>query len=212
MRRVLSLAAAGALVAGLFAATTAHADPAPSSSTATTQVVVRPVDATGHAVPGWTVTREHDGVVQCWGPAPSSVDPGIVGCSPSAAYLPACWKSAHHSVLCLRDARVQQLVRVRYTGSLHRGAAPDRPQPLDLRLSPRQHCAIRVGGAWGQLPSHPNWVGYYSCAKGSVYGPPDGDGINRSHRVWTVHLWKSGTRDDVVVRAVRKAWLVGTAS
>ena len=44
-----------------------------------------------------------------------------------------------------------------------------------------QQCDVRVGGAWGTLPSHPHWVGFYSCAHGSVYGPASGDGIDRDH-------------------------------
>ena len=209
MRLLAATALATALAAsGLVSATTAHA----AGTAPTARVVVRPVDATGHAVAGWTVHRVRGVSVQCDGPAPAAVDDGIGACFPTAVYLPACWKSHHHTALCLRDARTQKLVRVRYTGSFGSPVAPSHATPQDLDLAAGQQCAIRFGGAWGQLPSHPNWVGFDSCANGSVYGPASGDGIDRSAPLWTVHLWKSGTRQRVVTRAVATAYYVGTAS
>jgi hypothetical protein len=113
-------------------------------------------------------------------------------------------------VLCLRDARTRRLVRVRYTGTVHRTSAPKRPSPLDLALVGGQACSLRVGGAWATLPSHPHWTGDYSCDHGTVYGPASGDGVNRSHEPWTVREWVSGSTQRVVVRDVRTAYVVGT--
>ena len=209
MRLLATTALATAVLASaLVPAATAHADATPR----TARVVVRPVDATGHAVDGWAVHRVRGVSVQCDGPAPAAVDDGIGSCFPTAEYLPACWKAHHHTVLCLRDARTRKLVRLRYTGSFGAPVAPDRATPQDLDLAAGQQCAIRFGGAWGQLPSHPSWLGFDSCAHGSVYGPASGDGIDRSAPLWTVHLWKSGTRQRVVVRAVATAYYVGTAA
>jgi hypothetical protein len=182
-----------------------------SAAEHTYRMVVRPVDATGHPVAGWTVTRERVISVQCDGPAPAAVDDGIGACFPAAAYLPACWRSRHHTVLCLRDARTQELVRVRYTGAFGAPTAPAHASPQDLDLAGGQHCSIRIGGAWGQLPSRPRWLGFDSCTTGSVYGPASGDGIDRSNPLWTVHVWKSGTKQHVVTRAVGTAYYVGTA-
>jgi hypothetical protein len=176
----------------------------------TRHVVVRPVDASGQAGPGWTVHRMRGTTADCSGSAAAAVDPGIYACFPSAAYLPACWPSSHHTVLCLRDARVHTLVRVPYAGSLGTVSAPKRPSPQDLTLGRGQHCTIRVGGAWAPLPTHPRWVGFYSCAHGSVYGSARGDGIIRSTTPWTVHLWRSGTAHRVVTRSVATAYDVGT--
>jgi hypothetical protein len=211
MRLITASTLAALLAAGTLAAVTTVAARAGDVPAHTHRVVVRPVDASGHPVSGWTVAREHGVSVTCDGAAPAAVDDGITACYPTAEYLPACWKSHHHTVLCLRDARKQHLVRVRYTGSFGSPTAPKHLSPQDLDLVHGQACEIRFGGAWGQLPSHPNWLGFYSCATGSVYGPASGDGINRTDPVWTVHVWKSGTRDRVVTRGVGSAYFVGTA-
>jgi hypothetical protein len=208
--------AAVALMAGILAfasMSSAHADrPGSGARVAHThRVVVRPVQASGDPVDGWTVNREPHSSVSCDGAAPAAVDDGILECFPSAEYLPACWKSHHHTALCLRDARTKTLVRVHYTGRFGAAAAPKQPTPQNLDLADGQKCGIRVGGAWGQLPSHPNWVGFDSCSKGSVYGPPSGDGVNRTHPTWKVHVWKSGTKERVATRGVDTAYFVGTA-
>jgi hypothetical protein len=208
MRLLAATALAAALAAGVLLPTAGTA----TAASHTHRVVVRPVDATGHPATGWSVHRERGVEVQCDGPAPAAVDDGIGICFPAAEYLPACWRSHHHTVLCLRDARTHKLVRLRYTGSFGSPTVPARATPQDLDLTGGQRCSIRVGGAWGQLPSHPNWLGFYSCTNGSVYGPASGDGIDRSDPVWTVHVWKSGTRQRVVTRGVATVYYVGTAS
>lgn len=175
----------------------------------TARVVVRPVTADGHAAPGWTVHRERLGRVECWGASRSAVDDGITTCGPSAAYLPSCWRSRRHTVLCLRLVTDDDLVRVRRSGAYPDAPAPARPSPQGLLLVNGQDCVIRVGGAWGTVPDHPDWVGYYSCDHGDVYGPPAGDGINRHHPVWRVHLLRGdGT---LVTRRVQQASYVGNA-
>jgi hypothetical protein len=211
MRLITVSAVAAVIAAGTLAAVTTVAARAGDVPAPTHRVVVRPVDEAGHPVAGWTVTRERGTSVQCDGPASAAVDNGITACFPTAEYLPSCWKSHHHTVLCLRDARKQKLVRVRYTGSLGSPHAPKHPSPQALDLVGGQACDIRFGGAWGQLPSHPKWVGFYSCTHGSVYGPASGDGVDRSRPVWTVHVWKSGTKERVVTRGVAQAYYVGTA-
>lgn len=213
MRIAIALAAVAATtVAGTLAvcgaAVAGHTD---QRSSTTQRVVVRPVDSTGHARPGWSVHRMRGLRADCGGSAAAAVDDGIYACFPTAAYLPACWPSQHHTVLCLRDARARKLVRVRYSGTLG-AATPARPSPQDLDLARGQRCDLRVGGAWGTLPSHPSWVGFYSCTHGSVYGPPSGDGVVRSVRPWTVRVWKSGTPHRVVHRSVLTAYYVGTHS
>jgi hypothetical protein len=205
-----------ALAAGVLAfAAMASAHPGRARATGrgahTHRVVVRPVDASGNPGTGWTVKRLRHSSVFCDGTAPAAVDDAILECFPSAEYLPACWKSHHHTALCLRDARTKALVRVHYTGHFGTATAPKQPSPQDLDLVNGQKCDIRVGGAWGQLPTHPNWVGFYSCARGSVYGAPSGDGVNRSNPTWTVHVWKSGTKHHVTTRGVDTAYFVGTA-
>jgi hypothetical protein len=215
-RTALFALAAVALAAGVLAfasIASAHAGRpgAASRGTHTHRVVVRPVDASGNPADGWTVNRERHLSVSCDGAAPAAIDDGILECFPSAEYLPACWKSHHHTALCLRDVRTQTLVRVHYTGRFGATTAPTQASPLDLDLTDGQKCGIRVGGAWSQLPTHPHWVGFYSCSKGSVYGSPSGDGINRSDPRWTVHVWRSGTKDRVTTRGVDTAYYVGTA-
>ena len=209
-----------ALLAGLAAFTLA---PSPAQSADepvgrtldhTRRVVVRPVDAGGHAVDGWTVERERDGKVDCDGASMSSVSDDVYECFPTVEYAVACWKSRDHTVLCLRDPRSKQLVRIAYRGTLSSVSAPERRTPLALTLRRGQHCQVRFGGAWGTPAAHPRWVGFFSCDHGSVYGPGDGDGTDRSKDVWRVHVWRGGTEgnaDDIVTRGVRTAYLVGTA-
>ncbi|MBO0845594.1 MAG: hypothetical protein J2P22_09285 [Nocardioides sp.] len=210
MRVSLAITLVSALAAGVLAATVAPSATASAGHPHTHRVVVRPVDRSGHPVAGWTVTRERGTSVSCGGASASAVNRNIVACFPSADYLPSCWKSRHHTVLCVRDATRHKLVRIRYTGSIGSVSAPRHPSPQDLRLTRGQKCEIRVGGAWSQLPSHPHWVGFYSCRSGNVYGPAKGDGINRSNPVWTVHMWLNGTKRHVVTRGVGTAYFVGT--
>jgi hypothetical protein len=192
-------------VLGLGAAD-AHG-PAPDGSPRTT--VVRPVTADGEPAPGWTVHRERGGAATCSDPAVAAVDDDIVGCYPSALYLPSCWSSTHHTVLCLRDVTEQKLVRVRYRGTIPSVTAPEQPSPQEMQLGDGQTCTQRVGGAWGTVPGHPRWVGFYSCDDGSVYGPPNGDGINRTDTGWRVRVVDAD--GDVTHRGVRADVLVGTA-
>lgn len=138
------------------------------------------------------------------------MDDGITICGPSAAYLPSCWRSRRHTVLCLRQVADEMLARVRYSGAYPDSAAPSRPRPQGLLLVNGQRCAIRIGGAWGTVPGHPQWVGYYSCSRGDVYGPPSGDGINRRRPVWRVHLVRGD--GSVVTRRVQQAGYVGDAA
>jgi hypothetical protein len=214
MRIVLKAAVAATLAAGTLAAGSAYAahGSAPDKSAKTHVVVVRPVDSAGQPEPGWAVHRMKGVQADCdSSAAPSAVDDGIYECFPSAAYLPACWPSRHHTVLCLRDARTKKLVRVRYHGALGTATAPATPSPIDMMLG-KQDCSLRVGGAWGTIPTHPKWVGFYSCTHGSVYGPPRGDGVVRTTEPWHVRLWKSGTKHTVVRRSVTVAYVVGTHS
>jgi hypothetical protein len=211
MRIALPAAVLTVLATGLLVPATATAGGAEASASHTHRVVVRPVDRAGRPVSGWTVHRQRHLTVSCSeGSAASAVDDGIAFCGPSAAFAPACWKSVHHTVLCLRDAHRKKLVRLRYTGSFQAGTAPADPDPLDLTLRSGRPCQGRVGGAWAPLPSHPHWAGFFSCTTGDVYGPVSGDGVNRGRPVWTVHLWKRGTPHRVVVRRVRTAYFVGT--
>ena len=212
-RRLLALLTVLALVVpvGLVAlAAVAEASPR-AAATPTQRVVVRPVHADGAPAAGWSVTRERGYSVQCWGPSASGVTRGISTCGASADYLPSCWKSRDHTVLCVRDVRTKKLVRVRYTGAYPAAPAPARPSPQGLQLGDGERCAIRIGGAWGSPPSHPQWVGWYSCTRSSVYGPESRrDGIIRSTTPWKVDTWVNGTEDRIVRRNVTAAYYVGT--
>jgi hypothetical protein len=180
-----------------------------SSAPATTIRVVRPVTAAGTPAPGWTIHRER-GRAFCDGAAASAVSAGIVSCSPSAAYLPACWRSGHHTVRCLRDPLQHALVRMRYSGTLPPATKPATPMPLTMRLFDGHACQLRIGGAGAAPKAHPRWTGYYSCDDGGdVFGPRSDDGVIRTHPLW----WVREVYDlkSVYHRAVRTAYLVGTA-
>jgi hypothetical protein len=185
----------------------------------TKKIVVRPVHSDGHPVRGYTVVRENHGSdFTCTFHSPVSVDSGVAWCGASADATIACWKSQHHTVLCLRDPRVHKLVRIHYSGTFRAGHRVKHPEPEALDLRRRGHCDVRIGGAWGTVATHPNWVGYYSCSHGAaVYGPQRlSGGIDRSVNPWRVHLlsYRGGTgASDQVIRTdrVAVAYYVGTA-
>lgn len=183
---------------------------------ATRVVVVRPVTASGKPVAGYTVKNESM-TVSCGSDASlAATDDNIASCGASAAYLPACWKSTNNTALCLRDATEKVLVRVDLGEGFGVPAwgAPKKnahPSPLTMKLADGQKCKIRVGGAWGQVPQHPSWMGFAFCDKGDVYGPPNGDGIDRSTSPWTVQIYKYQNRT-VTPQHVAVAYLVGTAA
>jgi hypothetical protein len=208
MKRILSTVVLGALALGsLIVATPASAAPA------TQKVVVRPVHSNGRPVSGYRVSTEQiDGFTCNEGSSPVAVDPDISFCGYSATYTVACWKSTHHTALCLRNPLKKALVRIRYTGAFNQVDAPAKPTPEGLRLGNSAFCSIRDGGAWGAPKQHPSWIGYDSCGKGSVYGPDTGDGINRSHAAWRVHVFGGSLKGPGTVETVRKAYYVGTAS
>lgn len=206
MRTLVVLFASVLALAGLALPSTSAS--AAAASGHTRRVVVRPVTAAGTPASGFVVHRQK-GSASCTDPSPAAVDDGISICYPSADYLPSCWKSARHSVLCLRDVSRRVLVRIRHSGSYPHLKAPARPSPQALRLLTGQRCTIRIGGAWGTAPHHPGWVGFYSCTNGSVYGPPSGDGIDRSRPFWRVHLLRPD--GSMVIRRVAVATFVGTA-
>lgn len=205
---VLGLAAL-TLTAGV---TSAAANATPSHHKPhTKRVVVRPVRANGHAVHGYTVKRESfDGFTCDEGASPVAVDANIRFCGPSASYTVACWKSTHHTVLCLRNPRAKQLARIRYTGTFTHVAAPKHPSPQALRLFNGNYCLVRDGGAWGEVKGHPKWFGDYSCKHGiDVYGRGR-DGIVRSVNPWRVHTVRD-LGGNYVNRRVKIAYYVGTA-
>lgn len=207
MRSILVRAAV--LLACVIAGASIHAGSADAAAVAKThRAVVRPVTSDGQPASGWTVKRLR-GRASCWGTSPSAVQSGIATCSPSALYLPSCWESTGQTVLCLQDPAARVLVRVRYTGSYPQTAAPTRPEPQGLVLGDGEHCRIRVGGAWGTVPGHPRWVGFYSCDGGDVYGSRRSGGIDRSAPVWQVHLVDED--NTVTTRRVRSVTYVGTA-
>ncbi|WP_460789637.1 hypothetical protein [Nocardioides maradonensis] len=209
-RVLLSTLALGAVVAAASSGTANATDQTRASTLDhTARAVVRPVTSAGTPVAGYTVHREA-GSTDCSFQATTSVSGKVDTCLPTAYYFPSCWKSANHTALCLRHVSDTRLVRIRYSGTFAARTAVRHPSPQRLRLVGGATCDVRIGGAWGVVPSHPDWVGWYSCTNGSVYGPPDGDGVDRSEPVWRVHLvTNDGT---VVTRRVAKATYVGTAS
>jgi hypothetical protein len=209
MKRILSTITLAALTLGLsvVAATAATAAPA------TQKIVVRPVHSNGHPVTGYKVSTEKISGFTCdEGSSPVAVDPDISFCGFSATYTVACWKSTNHTALCLRNPLTKALVRIRYQGAFNKVAAPKHPSPEELRLGNSSLCSIRDGGAWGAPKQHPDWIGYDSCAKGAVYGPDTGDGIDRTHAAWTVHVFGGSLKGPGKVETVTKAYYVGTAS
>lgn len=216
MRRLLALLAAFAtLVTGGAAVASASppggAAAAPAALHHTARVVVRPVFDNGTPAAGWKVVRQKIPGFTCnSGPSYVAVDPNIRYCGFSASYTVACWKSTHHTALCMRDPRVHKLVRIRYTGSFRSVKAPAHPSPQALQLFGGGYCLVRDGGAWGSVKGHPRWVGTYSCGRAAIYGNGR-DGIDRSVNPWRVHLVPNPNRPTIHNRRVATAYYAGTA-
>jgi hypothetical protein len=218
--RVLAVAAAAVIIAAGAATVEGSASATTTTASPTVKVVVRPVTSTGHLAAGYTLATEPTGSVDCSfaDPSPGAVSRNVEFCSPSAEYAVACWKSAvAHRVLCIRNPRHKQVVRIPRTGAFAPTAlapALDRA-PLGMTLGNGAYCSIRDGGAWSSLHSHPTWSGTYSCTNGSVvWAPPTSHhwGINEIDPSWTVRTAPASGVGSVVIRHVVKAWFVGTAS
>jgi hypothetical protein len=151
--------AAAALVTTTMATA---ADAAPARHAAATQkIVVRPVNSHGLVADGFTRKDFSDRVFCTFGHGQGSVstvtvDPGVFGCSPSAAYAIACWGAARaHHVLCFRSAFRKQVVRFRGNAPIHLDK-PSKPyNALNLVLANGEMCAAREGGAVGIQKHHP---------------------------------------------------------
>jgi hypothetical protein len=115
----------------------------------------------------------------------------------------------------MRNPRSKHLVRIPRLGAFASTALvpPARRAPLEIRLGDGDLCSIRDGGAWGQLPGHPNLFGTYACVHdGAVWATATArhQGVNESHATWTVRTAHCGSHT-LVTRRVVKAWFVGTA-
>lgn len=212
MRRLLEIAlfALAAVLAAIVTGTT----PADASLPHTQKIVVRPVHADGTPVAGYTVSRESIANFTCAGSSAAAVDNNIEFCGYSATYTVSCWKSSHHTVLCLRDPMRKQLARIRYQGTFSPSKPPRHPSPQAITLFTGNYCTVRDGGAWSTIKGHPNWYGDYGCHRNAVYGPGR-DGIDRSVNPWRVHVVNNPnntTPNSIVVRRVKLAFYVGTAA
>jgi len=214
------LAALVAATVGLSFAPVALAPPA-SAAPATVKIIVMPVTAAGEAADGFTVKDQDPGYpIDCSFKDPSrgAVSPNIENCSPGAAFAPACWNSAvAHHVLCMQDADKHKLVQFKRVGRFANTpmAKPNNRAPLLIVLTDGTHCKLRIGGAMGPVPHHPNlYAGYYcdrhtaawEYAKGSHADAHNG--IDESDDVWKV---RTGYKH-IVWRNIAKAYFVGTAS
>ena len=163
---------------------------------ATARVTARPVTAIGAPAPGYTVKDEADlGPVTCSDASPVAVTDGVYFCGASADNTVACFPSTASSVLCLRDPHVHTLARLHLNRALTTVSATTAPVPQSLRLDNGVTCLIRDGGAWADVPGHPDWYGAYYCSNGQdVYGPLAHNGIDMSSPRWTVHLIRYDSR------------------
>ena len=207
------------LTLGASAVTATGAPAVAHRASATRVIIVRPVNASGHAEPGFPITSGGRYPIDCRIPTPSAgaVSPNIEFCFPTALSAVACWKAAApHKALCMRDPRSHQLTRFGRTGRFApTGLAPaDQRAPLSIVLGDGDHCEIRAGGAWSSPPGHPHLVGYYSCVHdGAVWAHLGAlhNGINESQPLWTVRTAHFNDRN-LVTRRVVRAYFVGTAT
>ena len=220
IQRIAWVAAAALTTVATVTSAAEGATPAQHTLTRTAQVVVRPVSWAARVTPGFTVSRERSGSVDCrFGMAsPGAVDADILECSPSAEYATACWLSrTPHHALCLRDPRTAHLVSIRRTGEMAQTLpyTAAKRGPLGLRLADGTYCSIRIGGAGATLQGHPNYGVTYYCQHGQAAWAPFAGrnwGINRSHPVWTVRTAPASGHGTLRTRNVAKVWFVGMHS
>lgn len=204
----------GTTVAGTLAQAAHRGD-------ATHIIIVRPVNASGHAEPGFAITPPPDLIrfpIDCSypEPAPAAVSPNIEWCTPTVASALACWKAAAaHKTLCMQGPRSHKLVRFARRGRFApTDLAPAQQRaPLAMVLGDGDYCSMRSGGAWTSPPGHPRLVGYYVCRHdGAVWARAGAahQGIDESQPTWTVRTAHFTSRHLVTHRVVR-AWFVGTA-
>lgn len=222
MQRLAAVLTAVCLLTGLVvaAAPTAPAatESAQRSIRATVRVVVRPVNARGRRARGFSLRRIGPGhVVFCndGTSSPVAVDRNIARCSPSISAPPACWRAAFpHRVLCFLNAHDRFVFSIRRAGRFAPTRPPRRPDPLNMRLGNGRYCSIRIGGSVGRLENHPRWVLAYYCHHSlGVWMHRNGrpGGINRTRRVWTVHVAVGSLRHARLIRRrVARVWFVGT--
>ncbi|HVY11441.1 MAG TPA: hypothetical protein VHB18_14975 [Mycobacteriales bacterium] len=212
-------AAIAITVASLTIGMTTPTSATPAAHHPTVRVVVRPVTASGHAVPGYTVTQSHY-AISCSpaAPSPVSISRNVETCSPSAAYAVACWKAAKRKhALCLPNPRQKKLRLEPLTGKFAATAAvPARTRsPFAVVLSDGATCNIRIGGTGGILTSHPNFYATYYCTSGDAIwakGNAAHSGVNEAHATWQVRTASgAGGNAKLVTRQVRRAYFVATA-
>jgi hypothetical protein len=211
-----STAPASSSAAPVTSRPSSTATPAPG----TELVVRRPVTAHGRAAAGYKVVAlEPDDELSCGGsrpglfPSPVAVDPGIVGCAPSAEYALACWQGpTTTTALCYRDPWQRQVVEVHTGGRLAAQPVPRQPSPLGLVLGNGVRCTLRDGGAWGTLDGHPDMFGTFGCTDRSViWGVDHSDGIDRTSTLWKAWLAPGSGHGTLHPMTVRTAYFVGTA-
>lgn len=116
-------------------------------------------------------------------------------------------------MLCLRDPYSSTLTALTAQALVAKVSAPKEPVPLGLRLANGDRCLLRDGGAWGSPQSHPDYVGYYSCASHNiVWASPESSagGIDRTTQRWTVLV--GGETGPLTTIAVTDASFVTTAA
>jgi hypothetical protein len=111
---------------------------------------------------------------------------------------------------CLQNPFGKQLAQLPLTNtSLPAAPGLAVASPIGLSLDDGAHCLIRDGGSWPSLPTHPDWIGTYSCntPDDRILWATDSDGVNRANRTWTVT--STGKSNTLVLHAITVAYFAG---
>lgn len=179
-----------------------------------TITVLEPVDTQGNVENGWTQdTSRSSRQIDCSFGSPSPYDKtsGVRFCGATADSGDACWPAADAAhVYCLIDPFSNTLYYISATGlNSPIKAQTEDPYPFALLLDNGTQCRARNGGAWSNPKEHPDWVGYYACHDGAIWGP-QGQGIKKGFGGWTVMY---GSEDSHLTNhRVTKAYYVGVAA
>jgi hypothetical protein len=204
-----TVAVSGVLSHGHDKPTASRAAPAGS---ATREVVLRPVTASGEVVPGYGV--HDDAAVSCSFASYVAIDDDIAWCSPAYLAAVACWPSAESAyVFCLQDAWSREVVRHPLTGLFPTSRARAEPAPIGIELTDGSRCLIRSSGTGEDLVGHPGWTYTYFCPDGqALWAPEFWKTVDKSAAVWTAQQAPTeGTTPPHTVH-VAAVYLAGTAS
>jgi len=152
---------------------------APAAPSETVVVMVSPVDANGHLLPGYHVVKHQRGA-KC---TPHSIFTGnAYKCVTHNTWDP-CWVTGNHTFVdCLPSPYSHRVIRLRVTRGYHNKGGLGQPKklPWGLLLANGVKTTV-IPGDFGEVQGMRINYSYSSAFKTVLYGPPD-----KSESLWRI--------------------------